>query len=362
VFRRSLRWKQTAPTADPSPVGPSFPRYSDPRPAVVTTRLEDSISTTLRQLDRRVRELADVVHSQQTSLIELRHRLETLAATPGDHGDGRRTDGPEWIRDRRADLHGFLFGAFEVYLNGSPVGPWRSQKAASMLKYFLLNADRTSRRETLMDVFWPCSSPKSARNNLNVTLYQLRGVLREHDPNHTYVVFRDGAYELDPLLGCWLDVREYVDLVARGRQCAEAGDSSAAVSAFEQARSLYRGPLLDGDSSGEWFVDAQRRFQEEHAAVLEGLGLLLFQRGDIRRGLARAEDALGLDPCRENAHQLVMRAYAALEQPQLVVRQYRRCVEALERELAVAPNLTTTALYRQLVPTAESGRATGIGR
>ena len=68
----------------------------------------------------------------------------------------------------RADLEARLLGPFEVRYRGRALAPWPSQRAASLLKFLLLHRGRLVRREVLMDAFWPSSSPKSARNNLNV--------------------------------------------------------------------------------------------------------------------------------------------------------------------------------------------------
>jgi DNA-binding response OmpR family regulator len=51
-----------------------------------------------------------------------------------------------------------LLGPFEVSVGGTAVRLWRSQRAASLLKYLLFHHDRPVRREALMDVFWPAST------------------------------------------------------------------------------------------------------------------------------------------------------------------------------------------------------------
>lgn len=113
---------------------------------------------------------------------------------------------------------------------------------------------------------------------------------------------------------------------------------------------LYRGRLLDGDVACEWFHPLQDRFHEEHCNVLEGIGSILLGKGDATEAVAVGERLLADDPCRETGHQLLMRAYAARNQPHLVVRQFQRCVALLRRELAVSPAQTTIDLVGQLVP------------
>jgi hypothetical protein len=44
-----------------------------------------------------------------------------------------------------------------------------------------------------------------------------------------------------------------------------------------------------------------------------------------------------------------MRAYAALEQPQLIAQQFKRCQVNMRRDLSVDPAETTIELYRQLL-------------
>ncbi len=242
-----------------------------------------------------------------------------------------------------------LSGPFDVVVAGRPVESWRSQKAASILKFLLLRDLRPVRREVLMDAFWPHSSPKAARGNLNVSVYSLRSVLRAIDPGRTYVIFRDGAYGLNPSLRYWVDARAHAASAAQGHLHVEAGESEAAVRSYRHAQALCQGELLEGDASGTWPDHERRRFEEDHRVVLERLAVVLLDVGAVTESVAVARDLVAEDPCHEPAHQVLMRAYAALDQRQLVVRQYRECVDQLRRDLAVEPGASTQELFRRLV-------------
>jgi DNA-binding SARP family transcriptional activator len=256
--------------------------------------------------------------------------------------DGRTAEVP-------ADFEARLFGSFEVRYRGKVLAPWPSHRAASLLKFLLLYHGRAVRREVLMDAFWPGSSPKSARNNLNVTVYQLRQQLRAHDPSRTHVVYNAGSYRLDPALRCRVDVEEYARSVARGHQAVDSGDRLAAISRYREATTLYAGPLLEDDTSGDWYTATQRQLHFEHCAVLERLCALLLEQGDIDEAVTVGDQLLRTDPCRETGHQLLMRAYAALDQPHLIVQQFRRCEVTLRRELSVGLSEATVELYRALL-------------
>ncbi|MEO3783384.1 BTAD domain-containing putative transcriptional regulator [Actinocorallia sp. B10E7] len=249
----------------------------------------------------------------------------------------------------QADLEARLFGPFEAECRGRTLAPWSSRRAASLLKFLLLHYGRPVRREVLMEAFWPGSSPKSARNNLNVTVYQLRQKLRAHHPDRTHIVYRNGSYHIDPEFCCRIDVNDYNQSVARGHQAIDRGDRVAAIKSFHEARKLYAGPLLEGDTSGDWYMETQRRFHIEHCAVLERFCVLLLEHGDVGEAVSVGSELLGTDPCRETAHQLLMRAYAALDQPHLIVQQFRRCEITLRRELSVELSETTVQLYRTLI-------------
>jgi DNA-binding SARP family transcriptional activator len=275
-------------------------------------------------------------------------------------GLGERTDAfplapsaPGGAADRSvevpADLEARLLGPFEVRYRGQALAPWPSQRAASLLKFLLLHRGRPVRREVLMDAFWPDSSPKSARNNLNVTVYQLRQQLRAHDPGRTHIVYNAGSYRINPELRCRIDVDDYARSVARGHQAADSGDGLAAMKWHLEARRLYAGPLLEDDTSGDWHIETQRRLHFEHCAALERLCALLLERGDVGEAVTVGDELLGTDPCRETGHQLLMRAYAALKQPHLIVQQFRRCEATLRRELSVELSEATVELYRALL-------------
>jgi DNA-binding SARP family transcriptional activator len=122
------------------------------------------------------------------------------------------------------------------------------------------------------------------------------------------------------------------------------------LTSLRHAHQLYGGALLEDDVSGAWFLDSQRRLHLEHNGLLERLGTLLLEHGQLAESARLGEQLITEDPCRETGHQLLMRVYAALQQPHLVAQQYHRCAEILQRELSVMPTPATTELFQRLVP------------
>lgn len=57
---------------------------------------------------------------------------------------------------------------------------------------------------------------------------------------------------------------------------------------------------------------------------------------------------LDADPCQESIHRQVMVSYYMLGQRDKAIRQYQRCLAALEEELGVKPSEKTKAVFEKI--------------
>ena len=73
-----------------------------------------------------------------------------------------------------------------------------------------------------------------------------------------------------------------------------------------------------------------------------------FGHGEYATCLDVAWRLLGHDPCREDAHRLVMQCYTRLGERAHALRQYRLCTEILRTEFDAAPEPATLALFDQI--------------
>lgn len=240
------------------------------------------------------------------------------------------------------DIATLVLGPLEVRVAGRRVPRWSSLKARAVFQYLLIHQDRPTRRDVLMDLQWPDHSHNSARNNLNVALHSLRNTLGEGvEP----ILYRDGCYILNPGLTWWIDRNEFLSAL-RGAQLTRL--TQQATDAYHRAVQLYRGPLFEDDSAGEWYLPEQRRLKELYLQALEHLAGTYLDLGDLPSAVQFGQIATGTDPCCEPIHRMLMRCYAAQHQQQLVSRQYRSCVAALHDELGVPPAHETVQLFRKL--------------
>jgi DNA-binding SARP family transcriptional activator len=57
---------------------------------------------------------------------------------------------------------------------------------------------------------------------------------------------------------------------------------------------------------------------------------------------------LSIDPCREDAHRVIMRTHLRRGERAQALRQYRLCEYVLRREFDTAPEPQTIALYERI--------------
>src|SRR5687767_7437861 len=77
----------------------------------------------------------------------------------------------------RLDLH--LLGPPEITLGGAPVS-FRYDKMRALLVYLAVEAKRPHPRDVLAGLFWPDTTDRDARRNLNQALFNLRQALHEN--------------------------------------------------------------------------------------------------------------------------------------------------------------------------------------
>jgi DNA-binding SARP family transcriptional activator len=236
-----------------------------------------------------------------------------------------------------------LLGPLRVAIDGTPVRRWPSGRGRSLFKYLLTHRHPWPHRETLMEAFWPLSTPEAARNSLNVALHGLRRALRAAT-DLPVVVLEEGSYRLNPDLRLWVDVDEFEDHVHAGRRLEAAGDQDGATAEYELAAAVYQGDFLADDPYEEWPVLTRERLRLDWLDILDRLSRRHLEQGRPATSAALCRRIIERDACREDAHRRLMRCYARQGQPQLALRQYRACAAALRAELDVDPDPATTRL------------------
>lgn len=211
-------------------------------------------------------------------------------------------------------------------------------KAQALLAYLAVRPGRRHSRDKLATLLWPAAGDEHARQSLRQALVMLRRVLGRHAlllADHREVALE--APDLD------VDVVRFEELAREG-----------SAEARERAVELYQGDLLEGirvmePPFDEWLVGERERLRE---LATETLGKLLGDQrsaGLVEPGIRTAMRILTLDPANEIAHRELMRLFERRGRRGEALRQYRLCVDALQRELGVEPQAETRRLYQEIV-------------
>ncbi len=248
-----------------------------------------------------------------------------------------------------ADLCVRLLGPFSVHERGRLVTAWHGQKSQRLLKFLVARHRRPTPRDVLIELLWPEIDPEVGRRNLHQAVYLLRRSLRDGSHDRHHIVFLHDCYLLDPTISLWVDAEAFDATVAAGRTAASAGDARGAADILAASMELYRGDYLEDAPYEEWAVPERERFRALYAEVANELAELQLQTGELDAALSTSRNLLGRDPCDELAHQRIMRVYAARGQRNLLVHQFRTCVEALRRTYELGPSPETLSVYRQFV-------------
>jgi TolB-like protein/Tfp pilus assembly protein PilF len=246
-----------------------------------------------------------------------------------------------------------LLGGFEMTGPASPRLPTR--KAEALLAYLALPAGRTHRRDHLASLLWGNSDEEGARHSLGQSLYLIQKSLHVDDTSPLVVDRRSVALDASRIE---VDVARFEALAAQ-----------PTTEALQTAATLYQGEFLSGvyiDEAGfeSWLLGEQRRLQEVALKVLEALLRHRLDADDTAAAIECANRLLTLDPVHEAVHRTLMRIYQKKDQRAAAIRQYQSCVEILRRELDVAPDGETIALYRDILadrapPTPATGATRG---
>lgn len=250
-------------------------------------------------------------------------------------------------QDTPPQLTAYLLGPFQVLVGDKPVAGWSGGRGRTLFQYLLANHDRPRTRDELMAVFWPESSEKAARNNLNVAVHALRQAVRNVS-NANIIIYREGAYRINPDLSLWLDVDVFECHLELARQADAAGDQPAAIHALETATNVYRDDFLSSDPYEEWALPMRERLRLIYLEALDRLSSLYFNQGQYPAAAVLCQRLLARDACREDTHCRLMLCYTHMGERHLALRQFQICSDALREELNTTPSPTTVQLFQKI--------------
>ncbi len=239
-----------------------------------------------------------------------------------------------------------VLGPFCVLKTGSPVPVRGRGKTEALLSHLALRYESGIARETLLDQLWPDSDPALASQSLNSLVHSLQRLLGDVVGGASLIVHGGGWYRFNTAVGVGVDVACFDSLAAKGDQQARAGDPEAAAETYGRAVDLYRGDLCV--SSDVYAVMERERLRVRYLTLLARLADHHFEMSNYLGALDWALRLLAHDPCREDAHRLVMRCHVRRGERGQALHQYRLCESVLHAEFDASPEPATLSLFEQV--------------
>jgi DNA-binding SARP family transcriptional activator len=242
-----------------------------------------------------------------------------------------------------------LFGKLSVRWAGEEVDGLSASKVQELFCYLLLHRGRPQSREALASLLWGDNSTPHAKKYLRQALWQLQMALKCHvEPADHRVLRIDAEWVLlDAGAGLWLDVADFEHAAALAQGVPSDNLDARTVSALQTAVDSYQGDLLEGWYQ-EWCLCERERLQASYLVMLDKLMGFCEKRELFEAGMHYAALSLRHDRARECTHQALMRMLYLSGDRAAALRQYDRCVIALDEELAVKPSQPTVELYQQI--------------
>lgn len=188
-----------------------------------------------------------------------------------------------------------MLGSFELRYGGELVGlrKRKSAKPLQLLQLLLYHRESGVSRQGVIEALYGPETGIDTANNLNVTVSQLRRLLRDTGlPEESYILADVDRYRFRCSFPVETDTEE---VLALRREAQGAGDREK-TALLERLCALYRGRLLPDLDGESWVEEARGYYQGLYQESMGELCRLLWDAGEHRRLLRLTERAAKLFP------------------------------------------------------------------
>jgi DNA-binding SARP family transcriptional activator len=222
------------------------------------------------------------------------------------------------------------------------VTPIGAPKRSAMLAMLALAANRPVSLDVLIEALWGDGAPASALKNLRSHAHALRTVVDDR------LVTHPGAYELR-LATDELDASRFTTLADRGAGALAAGDTVAAVAAYGEALSLWRGPALHGVPRSARLDAALAGLLDRHLVAYEDYCHARLADGATSELVPNLRRHLAVHPFRERAWSALMLAQYRSGDVPGALASFGQALAELRDHLGVDPGTELVRLHRAIL-------------
>jgi len=226
---------------------------------------------------------------------------------------------------------------------------WTTRRARDIFCYIATSKNRRVLKEVLIEAFWPDEDLETVEKNFHPTISHIRKALNSRQPfKQNFLIFRDGAYQLNPELSYSIDAEEFEQQIVEAEKAKREQDTAHQRAILESAHKIYRGEFMPGVYE-DWAEERRQFYSEQSARVVAALAKLSFSEKHWPDALRYAGEALASDPFREDMHRLTMKAFAAQGKPASVKKHFEKMKKTLHTELGIEPDQETKRLFAELI-------------
>ena len=238
-----------------------------------------------------------------------------------------------------------VFGSLDVRVDGKPRPLGVSGPTRSLLQYLLCADGRLTRREHLIEMFWPQTRPERRRSSLNTAIWRIKRVLKD-----ARALSVDASADCVRLTGLRADGVE-IDFVRLDSALQAVNFSNercvSALPALLAAVENCAGTPLDGVDD-EWAVVERERLSALRMRGMTMAMQMLAARRSYDEALEVGRAILAHEPFRECAFQEILCLHVLNGERARALRLFDDFAAALESELGIRPMVETRALRNYL--------------
>jgi ATP/maltotriose-dependent transcriptional regulator MalT/two-component SAPR family response regulator len=250
------------------------------------------------------------------------------------------------------DLTIRVLGPVEIFRDPSvqfAADAWTTRRARDIFCYIATSKNRRVLKEVLIEAFWPDEDLETVEKNFHPTISHIRKALNSRQPfKQNFLIFRDGAYQLNPELSYSIDAEEFERWIVEAEKAKRENDAAHQRASLESAHKIYRGEFMSGVYE-DWAEERRQFYSEQALRVVTALAKLSLSEKQWSDALKYAGEALAGDPFREDMHRLTMKAFAAQGKPASVKKHFERMKKNLRTELGIEPAEETKRLFAELM-------------
>jgi len=244
-------------------------------------------------------------------------------------------------------------GKFEVSHGNERIkqDSWKHSKAAKLFKYLVLHRKRGFvTKESLLELVWPNEDVEKTNKRFHVALTTLRRILEpelKRGVASSYIVRQNDGYRLD------IGEKGCIDFETFSKELDLAGEvknrqPDQALTHYERAEKIYRGPLFEEDPYEEGFLEDREKLQEVYLHTLKQIVHLYEKEQDWQNCIRYARKYLLVDKYSEPVYCELMRFHYFNGERPKIIKTFEECELHITQDLDCPLSDETLTLYHSL--------------